>query len=189
MSTIATRSYMSIRIHLRFWISLWGVLLTIVLNLPLIKAEARSSESRLVIPAIGLNAPIQKVGLRPDGSMQVPQKNPWESVGLFDEGILPGDMGSAVIDGHLDRPHGYPAVFWNLHRLHNGNTIFIQQPGYRTLRFHVIDLHYYAPGKAPNQQIFGDQSGRYLKLITCAGDWIPAQHQTTLRLVVSAKLG
>ncbi len=24
----------------------------------------------------------------------------------------------------------------------------------------------------------------FLNLITCAGDWIPSQHQTTLRLVV-----
>ena len=38
------------------------------------------------------------------------------------------------------------------------------------------------------KDIFGNLGGRYLNLITCAGDWIPSQHQTTLRLVVYTSL-
>jgi hypothetical protein len=47
---------------------------------------------------------------------------------------------------------------------------------------------YYTPDQAPLQDIFGNQGGTYLNLITCAGDWIPGQHQTSLRLVVFTTL-
>jgi hypothetical protein len=58
----------------------------------------------------------------------------------------------------------------------------------KTLRFGITAIVYYTPQSAPLQQIFANQSGRYLNLITCAGDWIPNQHQTTLRLVAYTKL-
>lgn len=56
-------------------------------------------------------------------------------------------------------------------------------------QFHVTRLAYYRPQDAPLQDIFGNSGGNYLNLITCAGEWIPSQHQTTLRLVVYTALG
>jgi hypothetical protein len=46
----------------------------------------------------------------------------------------------------------------------------------------------YPPQDAPIQDIFGNWGGTYLNVITCAGDWIPSQHQTNLRLVVYTSL-
>ena len=57
-----------------------------------------------------------------------------------------------------------------------------------TVRFRVTRIALYTPRQAPIQKIFGDESGSYLNLITCAGDWIASQHQTTLRLVVYTTL-
>jgi len=37
-------------------------------------------------------------------------------------------------------------------------------------------------------EIFGNGSGVHLNLITCSGQWIAIQHQTTLRLVVYTQL-
>jgi hypothetical protein len=54
----------------------------------------------------------------------------------------------------------------------------------RSLRFRVTRIASYPPQEAPVQDIFGTTGGFYLNLIICAGTWIPAQHQTTLRLVV-----
>src|SRR5260370_42683803 len=45
-------------------------------------------------------------------------------------------------------------------------------------------MAFYSPQDAPVQDIFGNKAGRFLNLMTCAGDWIPTQHQTALRLVV-----
>ncbi|HCJ36020.1 MAG TPA: class F sortase, partial [Ktedonobacter sp.] len=44
------------------------------------------------------------------------------------------------------------------------------------------------PQNAPIQDIFGNKGGTYLNLITCAGDWIQSQHQTTQRMVVYTTL-
>ncbi|HEX7733608.1 MAG TPA: class F sortase [Ktedonobacteraceae bacterium] len=143
---------------------------------------------RLLIPAIQVNAPIEAVGIDRNGDLATPTRNPWEDTGWYADGPLPGTQGSAVIDGHLDRPGGSPAVFWLLRQLRAGDMVKVHVSNGATLRFQVTDVEYYEPQNAPLQQIFGDSSGIYLNLITCAGDWIPNQHQTKLRLVVYTRL-
>lgn len=144
---------------------------------------------RLSIPAIGINAVIEQVGALANGDMATPTRSPWVDTGWYSGGPLPGERGSAVIDGHLDRPGGFPAVFWYLRSIRVGNAVYVTAKDGHKLRFHVTRIAYYTPQDAPLQDIFGNRSGSYLNLITCAGDWIPDQHQTTLRLVVYTALG
>ena len=139
---------------------------------------------RLIITRIGVNAPIEDVGITVQGDLATPTKNPWDGVGWYSNGPRPGEEGSAVINGHLDRPGGYPAVFWNLRELHAGDEVLIVNAQGNTLHFRVTRTASYPPQEAPVQEIFSTTGGIYLNLITCAGTWIPAQHQTTLRLVV-----
>ena len=150
--------------------------------------RAWAKGAHIEIPAIALTAPIEAVGIQGDGSMEVPSHNQWEGVGWYKFGTFPGERGSAVIDGHLDRPGGVPAVFWKLSQLHSGDIIKVINPGQKTLSFKVTTLQYYQPQEAPLPRIFGDRSGTYLNLITCAGAWIADEHQTSLRLVVYTKL-
>jgi sortase (surface protein transpeptidase) len=151
--------------------------------------EARTDDPvRLIIPAINVNASIEQVSLLPSGNLDTPQQNPWTDTGWYKNGPKPGERGSAVIDGHLNRPGDTPAVFWYLNTLRPGDKIMVVTSSNRTLTFHVTESTYYSPQSAPLQNIFGDTSGNYLNLITCAGDWIPSEHQTTLRTVVYATL-
>jgi len=142
----------------------------------------------LIIPVIGINASIEPVGVLSDGDLAVPTQNPWDGVGWYRYGPYPGNQGSAVIDGHLDRPGGSPAVFWKLRNLHIGDIVMVVNPGEKPLHFRVMSMKYYAPGHAPLQTIFENTAGTFLNLITCAGQWIPIQHQTTLRLVIYTAL-
>ncbi len=142
----------------------------------------------LLIPAIGVDAPIEPVGVLPNGALNVPQKNRWTGVGWYKDGPVPGQIGSAIIDGHLDRPGGVPAVFWHLDQLHAGDIVTVVNAREQALHFHVVQVQAYQPDKAPLDKIYADTSGTYLNLITCAGSWIPAQHQTAKRLVVYTKL-
>jgi LPXTG-site transpeptidase (sortase) family protein len=153
---------------------------------PVLKMHA--NPVRLLIPVIGVNAPIEVVGVTPDGDLAVPARNPWTDVGWYGTGPSPGERGSAVIDGHLDRPGGYAAVFWHLQDLHQGDEVMVIDANGKTLRFRVTGIAFYSPQDAPVQEIFGNKTSAYLNLITCAGDWIPSQHQTTLRLVVYTSL-
>jgi sortase (surface protein transpeptidase) len=143
---------------------------------------------RLLIPSLKIDALIEPLGVQANGDMQTPQENPWDNVGWYQSGAIPGERGSAVIDGHLDRPGGAPAVFWQLRQLHAGNAVMVIDAAGRTLHFRVKRVAFYAPQAAPLQEIFGNAGGSYLNLITCAGDWIPSQRQTTLRLVVYTAL-
>src|SRR6266702_2335114 len=128
--------------------------------------NAKATPLRLLIPAISINA----------------------DVGWYDAGPRPGERGSAVIDGHLDDQNGHPAVFWNLRKLHAGDEVQVVMSNGKKLTFRVSRIASSPPQAAPIQDIFGNSGGVYLNLITCAGYWIPSQHQTTLRLVVYTTL-
>jgi sortase (surface protein transpeptidase) len=142
----------------------------------------------LVIPTIGVNASIEPVGVSSDGNLAVPTQRPWDGVGWYQYGPYPGAQGSAVIDGHLDRPGGSPAVFWKLRDLHIGDIVMVVNAGKKPLHFRVLNMKYYAPDNGPLKTIFENMTGTFLNLITCAGQWIPSQRQTTLRLVVYTAL-
>jgi len=156
--------------------------------LPIGKTNSALNPVRLIIPAIAINAPIESVGTQPNADLATPTRDPWQDVGWYNLGPQPGERGSAVIDGHLDRPGGYPAVFWNLRDLHVGDEVLVKNSSGKTLRFQVTRIELYPPQDAPIQDIFGNWGGTYLNLITCAGDWITSQHQTNLRLVVYTSL-
>ena len=158
-----------------------------VAGLSLASTTARQTPAplaRLLIPAIGVNAPIESIGVRPDGAMETPGQSPWNDVGWYNAGPRPSERGSAVIAGHLDRPGGNPAVFWRLRDLHVGDSVLVVDAQGKMLRFHVTRIMFYPPQEAPVQDIFGNTAGSFLNLTTCAGDWIPTQHQTALRVVV-----
>src|SRR6266702_2349395 len=89
---------------------------------------------RLLIPAIGVNASIESVGVRPDGRMETPAQRPWNDVGWYNSGPRPGERGSAVIAGHLDRPGGNPAVFWRLRDLRVGDSVLVVDASGKALR-------------------------------------------------------
>ena len=143
-----------------------------------------ANPSRLIISSIGIDTAVESVGMLDNGTMATPALGPWDDVGWYADGPRPGEVGSAVIDGHLDRPGGSPAVFWNLRSIHVGDSVIVTDTKGGTKRFRVTRIALYRPQQAPLQKIFGDKSGSHLNLITCAGDWIVSEHQTTLRLVV-----
>jgi LPXTG-site transpeptidase (sortase) family protein len=147
-----------------------------------------ATPAHLIISAIGVNASVEPVGIQANGDLATPTQNPWENVGWYSAGPRPGEDGSSVIDGHVDRPGGSAAVFWRLDELRVGDTVVIVDSTGITRQFNVTRLAYYHPQDAPLQEIFGTSGGTYLNLITCAGEWIPSQHQTTLRLVVYTTL-
>jgi sortase (surface protein transpeptidase) len=143
---------------------------------------------RLTIPVIGVNAPIEKVGIQSNGEMGTPVQNKWNGIGWFVAGTLPGQQGSTVMDGHLDDDHGAPAVFWNLSKLHTGDSVTVTDGSGKALQFHVTHTAAYPYDKAPLQEIFGNGGGKYLNLITCAGSWSYDQNQFRQRLVVYTEL-
>jgi sortase A len=128
-----------------------------------------------------VNAPIQNVGLAADGSMDVP-KNPFDT-GWYELGPRPGEIGSAVIAGHVNSPTGATAVFTNLDDLVIGDTIIVDN-GKVTLSFRVREIRTY-PADADATSVFMSTDGKaHLNLVTCSGSWNTKTDQYTERLVV-----
>lgn len=75
-------------------------------------------------PAIGVATPVAPVELDADGVIQAPPLAQSNLVGWYRHGPRPGEIGPAVILGHLDTVSG-PAVFAGLADLRAGDTITI----------------------------------------------------------------
>jgi len=136
---------------------------------------------RLRIARIGVDAPIQDVGLAADGSMDVPT-DPFET-GWYELGPRPGEIGSAVIAGHVDSPTSAYAVFTDLEHLVIGDIITIETSE-GILSFRVREMRVY-PANADATDIFMSTDGKaHLNLITCSGSWDTNTKQYTDRLVI-----
>ena len=148
---------------------------------PTPRATSTAGLGRLRIPGIGLDAPIDVVGLTPQGDLATPTDV--SHVGWYRGGSLPGAPGSSVIDGHLDWYSG-PAVFANLGRLHAGEPLSVTYSDGHAVFFRVTSLvTYRADLRQP--QLFRTDGQPLLELITCAGPWDGAGYRD--RLVVSAR--
>ena len=155
----------------------------------LLQEAARGDDPvHLLISAIHVDTAIEPVGVLSTGNLDTPQNNPWEDAGWYKDGPRPGEQGSAVLDGHLNRPGGAPAIFWYLSALKIGDAVVVTTSEGKTLRYRVTGTARYAPQQAPLQDIFGDTQGYHLNLITCAGYWISTEQQTSLRMVVYTSL-
>ncbi len=119
---------------------------------------------RLKIPAINVDAPIEDVGLTPDGAMDTPKD--FGDTAWYQLGPRPGEQGNAVIAGHVDRVGG-EAVFWDLRQLTPGDEIIVISDDGITHHFAVTGLQKYALDTAPLTEIFGSTDGIHLNLVTC----------------------
>lgn len=139
----------------------------------------------LVIPKIGVDTNIQEVGITKKGNMAAP--NNFVDVGWYKYGTVPGNMGSAVIAGHVDNGVALPAVFNNLKDLEVGDEILVTNSDNQLLRFTVTGNKIY-DFNAKADEVFTEDDGKFLKLITCSGVWVQQYRTHNKRLVVSAVL-
>ncbi|MFZ1756031.1 MAG: class F sortase [Caldilineaceae bacterium] len=140
----------------------------------------------LRIPAIGVDATIEPVGQDRNGRMDTPSLV--EDVAWYAPGLAPGEIGNAVLAGHLDRIGGAPAVFWKLGNLAAGDDIFVTDSAGGEHHFRVTAQEAYPYEDAPLDEIFGFGIRSRLNLITCRGRWDRSGQTYTQRLVVFSEL-
>jgi LPXTG-site transpeptidase (sortase) family protein len=140
---------------------------------------------RLTIPSINVDAKITTLGLNAKGNMAAPKN--FFDVGLYKYGTFPGDVGSAVIAGHVNNGLALPAVFANLKNLKPGDDVYVDTKKDTRLHFVVTGSKVYAYDSNPSV-VFNDKSGKILNLITCSGTFIKELRTHDKRLVVTARL-
>ncbi|MBP9822078.1 MAG: class F sortase [Candidatus Pacebacteria bacterium] len=153
------------------------------LNLP--NQGKGSLPLRLRIPIIGVDSLVENVGLTAAGAMGVPVVV--GNVGWFSLGKRPGEIGSAVIDGHYGLlKKGGSSVFDNLNKLKIGDKISVENYDGGIISFVVKEIKHFEP-EADASSVFVSNDGKaHLNLITCEGVWDKVSESYSKRLVVFA---
>jgi LPXTG-site transpeptidase (sortase) family protein len=139
---------------------------------------------RMKIPSIGVNANVQSVGLTADGSMgvpTVPRDTAW-----YNLGPKPGEVGSAVISGHVNWLYGAKGVFEKLKSLHAGDAITVQDEKGNVTTFKVRTSHAYGLTDDVTAVFRSTDGKSHINLVTCAGVWDKKAKTYDKRLVVFA---
>jgi hypothetical protein len=144
-----------------------------------------SSPIHLTVASIGVSTALQRLTLAHDGSLQAPTE--WDVAGWFAGGIVPGEVGPAVIAGHIDSTRG-PAVFYRLHELAAGATISVTERNGTVLSFIVDTVRDYPKDKFPVKVVYGPTPTPELRLISCTGEFDRSAHSYLSNVVVSAHL-
>lgn len=136
---------------------------------------------KITIKSIGITAPIESVGVL-EGAMAVPTFG--HNVGWYSFGTRPGDVGSAVLAGHVNWMNGEDAVFTNLKDIKVGDVINVTNNYGKIDNFIVREIKSY-PVWTDTTEIFSSSDGlSHLNLITCNGDWNDWLNTHDSRLVV-----
>lgn len=145
---------------------------------------AGASFARVRIPKIGVDAPVIKLGLNSDGTLQVPKRA--GDTGWWSGGSFPGRRGPAVIAGHVESTGG-PAVFFRLRELRAGDQVLVEPRGKPSVRFVVERRLSALKGRFPTRRVYADTPGPTLRLITCTGDFDRSTGHYRSNLIVFAR--
>ena len=149
--------------------------------------EARSDATpvQVSIPAIGVRSSLEDLHRAAGGELDPPED--WDSAGWFSDGIVPGEVGPAVIAGHVDSPTA-AAVFFRLDELVPGDEIHVGMSDGSTRTFTVDRSERAAKSAFPTSDVYGTAPTPQLRLITCDGIFDTATGHYTDNLIVFADL-
>lgn len=115
------------------------------------------------IPALGVSSTLVPLGLTADGQHEVPPLSEPEQAGWFQPGPEPGEVGAAIILGHING-RGQPGVFADLGELASGDTVQVDDRV-----FVVYEVLRVSKGAFPRDRVYGGVDAPELRLITCGG--------------------
>ncbi|MFJ5707211.1 class F sortase [Streptomyces sp. NPDC093105] len=148
-------------------------------------ASAVPAPRELVIPRLGLRAPIDPVGVAGDGQMEVP-KDP-DRVGWYRYSPAPGaDRGSSVVVGHVDAKGLGLGVLFGLTEVRQGDRVRVARDDGTTLTYEVTARRTLGKAALVSSAVFDRDGPAVLNLVTCAGPYLPDEGGYQNNLVVTA---
>jgi len=140
---------------------------------------------RVRVPSIGVDSALARLGLDASGALVPPAD--FAEAGWFAAGTAPGDVGPAVLAGHVDSRTG-PAVFYRLREIGVGDEVLVDRADGTTARFAVTALGRYPKAAFPTAEVYGPTPDAQLRLITCGGDFDRDARSYRDNVVVYARL-
>lgn len=143
--------------------------------------------SRIIIESISVDHPVVPVGLNPDGSMEIPEDV--DEIGWYHPGVKPGELGSAVLAGHVDSAVQGPGALFDLRLIEIGAEIIIEDESGVSRTWVVHDVKRYDKNEIPIEDIFvWDGDSEDIALITCGGEFDRTARSYRDNIVVYASL-
>ncbi len=133
-----------------------------------VAALGRSRPVHLSVPRVGIETSLMELGLQPDGTIEVPPDDSTSPAGWYRYLASPGEVGTAVIVGHLDSPQA-PAVFFNLGAMRPGDHLSVTRADRTIANFTVTEVGSYPHDQFPTQAVYGPSPVPVLRLVTCGG--------------------
>jgi sortase (surface protein transpeptidase) len=91
-----------------------------------------------------------------------------------------------VFAGHVNNARTTAGVFSNLSKLSIGDYVTLLDENGKSLVYQVSAKAEYPADEAPASEIFANTGPSKIILITCEGEWVPAQRTFEKRLVITA---
>ena len=129
---------------------------------------------RVLIPALGVDSPLARLGL--DGAGVLVPPGTADVAGWFAQGPAPGGTGPALLAGHVDSRLG-PGVFADLVELRPGDVVDVERADGSTAAFRVQDVEAVAKAAFPTAEVYGPAPGPELLLVTCGGEFDGTTHR------------
>lgn len=139
----------------------------------------------VTVPTIGVSSDLARLGRAADGAIEVPAD--WQQAGWYRKGPKPGQVGPAVILGHVDSRAG-PAVFHRLRELRPGDAIHVDRADGTTVTFVVDSVERHAKTRFPSDEVYLPTLRPTLRLVTCGGAFDAASGHYRDNVVVFASL-
>jgi len=140
----------------------------------------------IIIPSIGTDGFVQKVGLTSKNAVAVP--NNIHVAGWYINSVVPGAEGLSIIDGHVSGKYEN-GVFYYLKKLKKGDVFQIEFGDKSLKTFEVVDTKQMAESESA-EFLFekNNEIREQLNLITCGGNFNKDSQQFADRVVVVSRL-
>jgi sortase (surface protein transpeptidase) len=147
----------------------------------------RSVPVSVDVPSIGAHSSLVPLGLNADKTVQVPPVDQPLQAGWYSYGPTPGQVGPAVVLGHIDGNH-QKGIFWRLHEVKKGDQIVVGRQDGSKATFTVSKVDQIAKQSFPTEAVYGNTTAPEIRLITCGGAFDASAHSYLDNIIVYGSL-
>lgn len=145
----------------------------------------RSLPTHLSIPDVAIDTNLIQLGKNEDGTLETPKS--YDVAGWYKYSPTPGEIGPAVLTGHVDNYMG-AAVFFRLKEIQPGQKIAVTREDGSVATFTVSKLEQFDQDHFPTDAVYGNTKDSELRVITCGGPFNHVSGEYTQNTVVFATL-
>lgn len=148
-------------------------------------APAAPAPVRVAVPARGVDAPLDPVGVAADGQMELPADV--SRVGWYRFGPVPGAPGAAVLAGHVDDAEQGLGALAPLRHAQPGDEVVVTDASGTATRWRVVARELITKQELPVDRLFAREGAPRLVVVTCGGPYLPEYRSYRDNVVVVAE--